>query len=262
MIRIVTPVYALVLTLSLPSQASAVSYVDDAQPVFSAKCATCHTTLSLGGHSIGTSYADGQEASTICADLTKAACSIERIEDGTMPQGAGCNGPVADDADNADVCVTESEFDLLEAWIAAGEPETDEVQVPEPTDACTDDTDCVEGSSCEEMPDGGTGCVEGHGDVECQNDEDCESGQTCSGELCVGTSLPNPCDACTANQTCVEGACEDDGPANGPTGVGDGYTYEEGRCQAGGGSLGGLMLLLAALSLVATRRRRARFSLR
>jgi hypothetical protein len=38
-----------------------------------------------------------------------------------MPQGKGCGGPVADDADNADVCVTESEYALLLAWIEDGQ---------------------------------------------------------------------------------------------------------------------------------------------
>ena len=98
-------------------------YVHDVQPILGAKCAVCHTTGGSGGHSVGENYADSQDASYYCADLNIGACSIERIKDGSMPPGGACGGPVADDAANADSCVTESELAVLEAWVAAGMPE-------------------------------------------------------------------------------------------------------------------------------------------
>ena len=69
---------------------------------------------------IGTSYADGQLDSYFCAGLTKAECTLVRINDGSMPDGAGCGGPVADDAANAASCVTVSEVAILQAWIDGG----------------------------------------------------------------------------------------------------------------------------------------------
>ena len=35
-----------------------VTYTKDVQPIFSVKCATCHTTDGLGAHNIGSTYAD------------------------------------------------------------------------------------------------------------------------------------------------------------------------------------------------------------
>jgi len=43
-----------------------------------------------------------------------------RIELGQMPAGAGCGGVVDDDAPNAALCITTSEFDTLTQWLATG----------------------------------------------------------------------------------------------------------------------------------------------
>jgi len=265
--RTLTLLSTLALAVGLAPQASAVSYVDDAQPVLSAKCVPCHTSGASGQHSIGENYADGQLDSYFCADLTKAACSIERIEDGSMPSGMGCDGPVADDAANADVCVTESEFDVLEAWIAAGAPE-EAVAVPDP--GCTSDDDCGEGEVCASgdcVEDGG---VDPDPDpvAECASDDDCNEGDVCASGACVdggGDVVPEP--ACTTDADCGEGfSCQAglDGsdecvgtnmpnPDDGNTGGG---ASDGGGCQTGGGPLGGLMLMLAGLALLATRRSR------
>ena len=54
----------------------------------------------------------------------RAECCLDRIADGSMPQGGSCSGTVANDAANADACITEDEFALIEAWVNAGIPET------------------------------------------------------------------------------------------------------------------------------------------
>src|SRR4051794_3142056 len=38
--------------------AALVTYTKDVKPIFSVKCATCHTTDGMGAHNIGTTYAD------------------------------------------------------------------------------------------------------------------------------------------------------------------------------------------------------------
>ena len=147
-------------------------YVNDVQPILEAKCAACHTAGSSGGHSIGMNYEDGQDDSYSCTDKNIAACSVDRIKDGAMPQGKGCDGVVADGAPNADVCVTESEIAILEAWLAAGTPEAvtsgttdgegDDDGGADPVpgdDADSSGDDAADGS--DESDDGGCGSTDG-----------------------------------------------------------------------------------------------------
>ena len=102
-----------------------VTYDDDAQPIYADKCGTCHTGDGSGGHDIGTSYADGMLSSYLCAEgVTKAECTLELINSGYMPLSGGCGGPVADDAANSDVCITVTEYAILEAWVADGTVES------------------------------------------------------------------------------------------------------------------------------------------
>ena len=248
----------LALTLSLvlatTSLAGATSYDDDAQPILSDKCGPCHTTSNSGDQNIGTSYADGQAESSVCDEGSVAECSVARIEDGTMPLGQGCGGAVADDAENAGVCVTESELAVLKAWLEAGAPET------AAAGGCETDDDCNEGEVCTDaacvddggdvvMPgecetdadcdDDGT-CVDGacqdtgHGQAECNDDMDCGEGGTCSGEVCIPAGIDD-----SGSETGGGGGASDDG----------------GGCQGGDGPLGSLMLALALAALVVSRRR-------
>ena len=169
-------------------------YVNDVQPILEAKCAACHTTGASGGHSIGMNHADGLDASYSCTDKNIAACSVDRIKDGTMPQGKGCEGVVADGAPNADVCVTESEMAILEAWLEAGTPE--------------------------EVSAGG-GAGDGADDG--------------------GDTDPTP-------------GTGDEAPADGESETAEDEA-DEGGCQSTQGSLGWLMLALAGLLLITSRRR-------
>jgi MYXO-CTERM domain-containing protein len=103
-------------------------------------------------------YEDGQDASYSCTDKNIAACSVDRIKDGSMPQGKGCDGVVADGAPNADVCVTESEVAILEAWLSAGQPE----QVTSGgTDGGGDDSDPLPGGDGDAPGDETPGAEEG-----------------------------------------------------------------------------------------------------
>jgi len=92
------------------------TYAADVKPIFQQKCAPCHTTGGSGGHNMGTSYADTQLASYHCPGLTKGGCSIVRINDGSMPVGAGCasnpNGPG---------CLTATQKEIIQGWINSGQ---------------------------------------------------------------------------------------------------------------------------------------------
>ena len=99
---------------------------DEVSPIFVAKCAPCHTTGTFGGHNLGdddlvAAYQDSQLDANIavCNGLTKGACALVRIQNGSMPMGFGCTGdPKADDAE---VCLTQEEQDRIQAWIDDGE---------------------------------------------------------------------------------------------------------------------------------------------
>ncbi len=101
---------------------SAPTYNDDVQPIFEAKCAPCHTIFGSGGHNIGTSYTDSLLPSNACPGETIGGCALIRVQDGSMPQGAGCTGDPAQDAGNA-ACLTQEEQDTVQAWLDAGQPE-------------------------------------------------------------------------------------------------------------------------------------------
>ena len=94
-------------------------------PIFAAKCASCHTTggsggANLGASNIATAYADSQESSSVCPGLTKGACALVRILNGTMPKGAGCSGDPATDAGKSG-CLTAAQQETLEQWIDDGQ---------------------------------------------------------------------------------------------------------------------------------------------
>jgi hypothetical protein len=105
----------------------AVTYTDDTQPIFFAKCDPCHTGLGLGDHDIGINYADALLPADIYSECSNAGlligqCALVLIQSGEMPLGAGCSGNPAQDAGNAN-CLTQAEQDTIQAWIDAGMPE-------------------------------------------------------------------------------------------------------------------------------------------
>jgi hypothetical protein len=103
---------------------SSVTYTDDVQPILGVKCAPCHTGLGAGGHNVGTVYDDALLSANDndCDGLVIGECALVLIQNGSMPQGAGCTGDPAQDAGN-DACLTQAEQDTLQAWIDAGLPE-------------------------------------------------------------------------------------------------------------------------------------------
>jgi hypothetical protein len=105
-----------------------VTWTKDIKPIFSVKCANCHTSLNLA-HNLGVSYAKAKsppvnKAANACGTLaTIAECTIKRIKEGSMPQiSPKCTGnPAMDVANNK--CLTQAEQDLVQAWVTAGAPE-------------------------------------------------------------------------------------------------------------------------------------------
>jgi hypothetical protein len=106
-----------------------VTYTKDVQPIFMAKCGPCHTGQGLGGHNIGTTYADALKPvmsldAMGCwnADLTvpkkKGECALISIMNGWMPMSKQCfitPRPAE--------CVSLTEQDVVAAWVAAGMPQ-------------------------------------------------------------------------------------------------------------------------------------------
>lgn len=99
----------------------------DVSPIYNQKCGPCHVTASFGGHNLGSAdlavgFGDSQLAanSADCDGLTKGACSLVRIQSGSMPMGLGCTGDPTTDADN-ESCLTAEEQSLVAAWIEGGQ---------------------------------------------------------------------------------------------------------------------------------------------
>lgn len=99
---------------------SAIGYAADVQPILAAKCAPCHTTGGSGSANFATSYADTQLPSYYCPGKTKGACTIVRIQEGSMPQGAGCTGNPTADAGKPQ-CLTAAQQATIQAWITGGQ---------------------------------------------------------------------------------------------------------------------------------------------
>lgn len=108
------------------SGGSAVTF-DAVSPIYNELCGPCHVTASFGGHNIGSSvpmtgFDDSQldATSPTCAGLSKGACTLVRIQSGSMPMGLGCTGDPAVDVDNA-ACLTQAQQDLIQAWLDEGQ---------------------------------------------------------------------------------------------------------------------------------------------
>jgi hypothetical protein len=109
-----------------------VTYTNNVQPIFMARCAPCHTTQGLGAHNIASTYDDvhdpvvSLDAPAGCfkdgfdktMPKTMGECALAAIMEGWMPMGGACfNMP------RPDGCVTLAEQDVVAAWVAAGMPE-------------------------------------------------------------------------------------------------------------------------------------------
>ena len=98
----------------------AITYATHVKPILAARCSPCHTVLGSGGANFAESYADTQLASTYCPGKTKGACTIVRIQNGTMPLGANCSGNPAQDAGKPG-CLTAAEQATIQSWIGGGQ---------------------------------------------------------------------------------------------------------------------------------------------
>jgi hypothetical protein len=94
--------------------------------VFQSRCTPCHATNGSGSHNIGgsvvaTAWSQSQLASYFAPGSTKGAAALLRIQNGSMPAGAGCTGIPSQDVGKVG-CVTSAEQAIISAWIAAGQP--------------------------------------------------------------------------------------------------------------------------------------------
>ena len=83
------------------------TFKGDAQPIFQKYCGDCHNGGGSGGHDIAMDYDDALLASYYCNDLNKGECTVVRIEDGSMPKGAGPK-------------VSADDLEVLKKWIDGG----------------------------------------------------------------------------------------------------------------------------------------------
>ncbi len=87
------------------------------QSILSNHC-SCHT----GNSSYAPAWLDehatvsGTASNSGACSGTVAACIPARIEDGSMPESGAC--PPGNDG-----CISQSDFELVQAWVAAGAPE-------------------------------------------------------------------------------------------------------------------------------------------
>lgn len=103
---------------------ASVNFQDSIAPWMGQKCGTCHGGARAGGTNLAVDYQDHLEDAFTCLGLNVAECAVQRINNGGMPLGQGCSGPVEDDDPRATRCVTLSERTALSTWIALGQPRT------------------------------------------------------------------------------------------------------------------------------------------
>ncbi len=90
-----------------------VSFASDVQPIFNTSCGPCHVSAGLGGQNIGSDdLAEALDDSVAFEDAV-----LRDIGAGRMPPG--CGSPPGGGGN----CVTEEDFEAIEAWYAAGAPE-------------------------------------------------------------------------------------------------------------------------------------------
>ena len=80
-----------------------------ASAVLTANCNGCHTDESKGAWN-ASDYSTLMADSYFCSGKTKAACTVDRIEDGTMSTDKGKT-------------VSAEDLQVLKDWVAAGAPE-------------------------------------------------------------------------------------------------------------------------------------------
>jgi len=95
-----------------PGEPAELSFEADVWPIFNTKCGSCHVTSGLGGQNIGS--ADKAEA--LEDSVTFEAAILMDLTSGSMPIGCG-GGPGSSPS-----CVTQADFDTIEAWYDQGAP--------------------------------------------------------------------------------------------------------------------------------------------
>ncbi len=81
-----------------------------AQTVYETACSPCHQGSGCSGNTCFVSnYAEATKSSAVCDGITVAACTVERIEDGSMPLNTSTVGS--------------EDLAILKAWVAAGSPQ-------------------------------------------------------------------------------------------------------------------------------------------
>jgi hypothetical protein len=99
--------------LNVCPDGTAPTYWDDIEPIFVARCGSCHSgpepSVCSGSACFASHYEVNQWMSQVCVNpqLPIGACNLIRILDGTMPKNLAGMMPL-------------SEIELVEAWVNSG----------------------------------------------------------------------------------------------------------------------------------------------
>jgi len=96
------------------------TYTTDIKPIINEHCGGCHAgdAVGSGGIAFASDFGTvaGTAAAEVCAGSSIFDCIPVRVRDGSMPLD-GC----ALDSDPS--CISTSDVELIETWVAAGAPE-------------------------------------------------------------------------------------------------------------------------------------------
>jgi len=95
--------------------------VADVRPIILAKCGSCHTgNERIANADPQNAYNGTQRVGSQCGNTIRVSeCILIRINNGSMPQNAGCTGDAEDDT-RAE-CLAEAQEQTIQAWLDQGE---------------------------------------------------------------------------------------------------------------------------------------------
>jgi len=120
---VVVGVGAVTACESSDARGAGFTFEGELQPLLLSHCGACHAGQSQGGSDFAGVYTELLKPSGYCLGEPVFRCVLVRVQDGSMPQGAGCTGDPILDAKTA-ACLSSAEQQILEVWVLDGAPES------------------------------------------------------------------------------------------------------------------------------------------